>query len=102
MYNHDDISVSMSSGNMRVHFIDVGQGDATLITCNGKAMLIDAGDNSKGTTVQMYLQKQGIKKLDYLILTHPDSDHIGGADVIVTKFDVDTVFMADFKKDNNP
>ncbi|MBQ8039079.1 MAG: MBL fold metallo-hydrolase, partial [Lachnospiraceae bacterium] len=66
----------------------------------GKAMLIDAGDNSKGTTVQMYLQKQGIKKLDYLVLTHPDSDHIGGADVIVTKFDVDTVFMTDFKKDN--
>ena len=96
---HSGSTFDVSDG-LKVHFIDVGQGDATLITCDNKAMLIDAGDNSKGTTVQMYLQKQGIKKLDYLILTHPDSDHIGGADVVVTKFDVDTVFMADFKKDN--
>lgn len=90
----DDISP------MQVHFIDVGQGDATLITCDDEAMLIDAGDNSKGTTVQLYLKKQGIKKLKYLILTHPDADHIGGADVIITKFDIETVFMSDFTKDN--
>jgi len=99
VYDSNDVSMSVS-GTMQVHFIDVGQGDATLITCDNKAMLIDAGDNSKGTTVQMYLQKQGIKKLDYLILTHPDADHIGGADVVVTKFGIDTVFMTDFKKDN--
>lgn len=85
---------------MQVHFIDVGQGDATLITCGDEAMLIDAGDNSKGTTVQLYLKKQGIDKLEYLVLTHPDADHIGGADVVVSKFDVDTVFMSEFTKDN--
>lgn len=88
------------NGEMQVHFIDVGQGDAALITCDDKVMLIDAGDNSKGTTVQLYLQKQGVEKLDYLILTHPDADHIGGADVVVTKFNIDTVFMSDFTKDN--
>ena len=85
---------------MQVHFIDVGQGDATLITCAEEAMLIDAGDNSKGTAVQLYLKKQGIKKLKYLILTHPDADHIGGADVVVNKFDIDMVFMSDYTKDN--
>ena len=85
---------------MQVHFIDVGQGDATLITCDDEAMLIDAGDNAKGTTVQLYLKKQGIQKLKYLILTHPDADHIGGADVIVTKFDIENVFMSDYTKDN--
>lgn len=89
-----------SVSEMQVHFIDVGQGDATLITCDGEAMLIDAGDNSKGTTVQLYLSKQGVKELKYLILTHPDADHIGGADVVVTKFDIDTVFMSDYTKDN--
>lgn len=46
---------------LTVHFINVGQGDSTLITCGGNAMLIDAGDNNKGTTVQNYLQKQEIK-----------------------------------------
>lgn len=85
---------------MQVHFIDVGQGDATLITCDGEAMLIDAGDNTKGTKIQSYISKQGVKNLKYLVLTHPDADHIGAADVIVTKFDIDNVFMSDYTKDN--
>lgn len=85
---------------MEVHFIDVGQGDATLVTCGDHAMLIDTGDDSKGTAVQNYLQKQKITKLDYLILTHPDTDHIGGAPVILTKFDVSKVFVSNYEKDN--
>lgn len=88
------------AGKMEVHFIDVGQGDATLIMCDGHAMLIDAGDYSKGTAIQNYLQKQKVKKLDYLVLTHPDSDHIGGAPVIITKFAIDKVFMSNYEKDN--
>lgn len=99
IHGHEQERVN-DSGRMEVHFIDVGQGDATLVTCDDKAMLIDAGDNSMGTTVQLYLQKQGIEKIDYLILTHPDADHIGGADVIVTKFEIANVFMSDFTKDN--
>lgn len=88
------------NGEMQVHFIDVGQGDATLIICDDEAMLIDSGDDSKGTLVWNYLKKQGVAKLKYLILTHTDADHIGGADVIITKLDVETVFMGDFPKDN--
>ena len=84
---------------MEVHFIDVGQGDATLITCGGHAMLIDAGDDTKGTAIQNYLQKRNIKTLDYLVLTHPDADHIGGAPVIITKFDIDKVFVSNYEKD---
>lgn len=85
---------------MEVHFIDVGQGDATLITCGDHAMLIDAGDDSKGTAIQNYLQKKKVAKLDYLILTHPDTDHIGGAPVILTKFDISKVFVSNYEKDN--
>ena len=85
---------------MEVHFIDVGQGDATLVTCGGHAMLIDTGDDAKGTAIQNYLQKQKITRLDYLILTHPDADHIGGAPVIITKFDIGKVFVSNFEKDN--
>lgn len=85
---------------MEVHFLDVGQGDSTLITCGGHTMLIDTGDDTKGTAIQNYLQKQKITKLDYLILTHPDADHIGGAPVIITKFDVSNVFVSNFEKDN--
>jgi len=88
------------AGKMEVHYIDVGQGDSTLILCDGHAMLIDAGDYSKGTTIQNYLQKQKVTKLDYLILTHPDSDHIGGAPVIITKFEIGKVFVSNYEKDN--
>ena len=84
---------------MEVHFLDVGQGDATLILSDGHAMLIDAGNNNKGTAVQNYLQKQGVKKLDYVIGTHPDADHIGGLDVVIYKFDCGKVLLPDFGKD---
>lgn len=84
---------------LTVHYIDVGQGDATLITCGTHAMLIDAGNNNMGTTVQLYLKKQGISHLDYVVGTHPDADHIGGLDVILYKFDWDTFFMPDIEKD---
>lgn len=92
-------TLAVNTDTMEVHFIDVGQGDSTLITCGDHAMLIDAGDDSKGTAIQNYLQKRKIKKLDYLILTHPDADHIGGAPVIVTKFDIDKVFVSNYEKD---
>jgi len=81
------------SETMQIHFIDVGQGDATLVTCGGEHMLIDAGENDKGTLVQNYLQKNGVETLKYAIGTHPHSDHIGGLDVIITKFDVENVMI---------
>lgn len=93
-------ALALNPDPMEVHFMDVGQGDATLVTCGGHAMLIDTGDDTKGTAIQNYLQKQKITKLDYLILTHPDADHIGGAPVIITKFNIDRVFVSNFEKDN--
>ena len=88
------------SSYLKVHYIDVGQGDATLITCDGEAMLIDAGDNTKGEIVCDYLDNQGVDELKYLVLTHPDADHIGGADVVVSNVDIENVFMSTFTKDN--
>lgn len=97
--NDEAVADERSSG-MEVHFIDVGQGDATLIKADGHAMLIDSGENDQGTAVQLYLKKQRVEQLDYLVLTHTDSDHIGGADVIISKFDIGQIFLSDFKKDN--
>ena len=91
----------MPDGQMTVHFIDVGQGDSILIQCGAHAMLIDAGDNSCGTKVQAYLENNGVAKLDYVIGTHPDSDHIGGLDVIIYKFDCENVMMPDCEKKTN-
>ena len=84
-----------------LHFIDVGQGDCTLICSGGHYMLIDAGPDDYGTRIQLYLKKQGVDKLDYLVLTHPDSDHIGSADVIITKYDIDHILMSPYTKEND-
>ena len=59
--------ISQNGSGMEVHFIDVGQGDSTLIKVGGHAMLIDAGDNSEGTAVQSYLDSQNVEKIDYAI-----------------------------------
>ena len=91
--------VENSETELNVHFLDVGQGDAILISCDGAYMLIDAGDNDKGTLVQNYLNKQGVEHLDYIIGTHPDADHIGGMDVILYKFDCGTVMMPEVTND---
>lgn len=65
--------------HLKVHFIDVGQGDSILIQApNGKSMLIDGGVKSAGNKLVTYIQSLGIKKLDYVVATHPDADHIGG------------------------
>ena len=87
------------SGNLEIHYMDVGQGDATLIKCDDKTLLIDAGDNSQGMNVRSYLENQGIERLDYVIGTHPDADHIGGLDVVIYNFDCGTVLMPDESKD---
>jgi competence protein ComEC len=81
------------SGGLKVHFIDVGQGDATLIEMDGHAMLIDAG-NWKSTDVIDYLEKQGIEKIDIAVGTHPDSDHIGQLADVVDNFEVGEVWMS--------
>jgi beta-lactamase superfamily II metal-dependent hydrolase len=64
---------------LRIHFIDVGEGDSILIEApNGKTALVDTGNPISGYKVVEYLKKNNIDNLDYLILTHPHYDHIGG------------------------
>lgn len=80
------------SGLLEIHYIDVGQGDSTLIISpEGRSMLVDAGDPDHGDDVVKYLKKRNIKKIDYLMASHPDSDHIGGMRHILQNFRIDNV-----------
>ncbi len=67
--------ISSPSGQLKAHFIDVGQGDAILIQTPEQNILIDGGD--RGTTVVNYLKNQGVDSLDLIIGSHPYADHIG-------------------------
>ncbi len=82
-----------------VTYLDVGQGDATLISKGNFHMLIDAGKNERGATVVEYLKSQKIEKLDVLVGTHPDSDHIGGLDDVLKSIPTDTVYLPEAKKE---
>lgn len=92
-------STSYKEGACDIHFLDVGQGDCTLVLCDDEAMLIDSAVSDKGTWIQNYLQKQGVDKLKYFIATHPDADHIGSAQVIITKFPIETMMMPNIQSD---
>lgn len=81
------------TGQLKIHYIDVGQGDSILIQNSNQNMLIDTGTNASTSSLINYLQNQNIKKLDYLILTHPHEDHIGGADAVIKAFDIGTIYM---------
>ncbi len=77
-----------------VHFIDVGQGDSIFLELpDNKCMLIDAGENKKGKDVVGYIKSLGVRKIDYLIGTHPHSDHIGGLDNVIEEFDIGSIYM---------
>ena len=99
--SHDKNNNTDKSNRLEVHYIDVGQGDSTLIVCGNEAMLIDAGDEGKGTAIQLYLKKHNINKLKYVVATHPDADHIGGLDVIVYKFDCGQILIPNCENDTS-
>lgn len=83
----------LSDGNLQVHFIDVGQGDATLLVSQDTTILIDTGRHD-GNEVVPYLTQAGVQKIDLLVGTHPHSDHIGQIDKVLGKFPVSEVWMS--------
>lgn len=87
---------------VEVDFFDVGQGDCTLISANGKHILIDAGENDQADKVVDYLEGKGIRKIDILVGTHPHSDHIGGLDAVIRSFDIGQVIMPELTDEQTP
>ncbi|MDW7671289.1 MAG: ComEC/Rec2 family competence protein [Bacillota bacterium] len=79
---------------LSLHMIDVGQGDSLLvITPEGSNILIDAGDPTQGERVVAYLKRQGVARIDHLVVSHPHGDHIGGLDAVLNTFPVSYVYM---------
>lgn len=85
------LQVVENRGDLRVYFLDVGQGDSSLILLNGTAILIDAGETDKGDIVVSDLRALGVDHIDLLVATHPHSDHIGGMQEVLAAFPVGTV-----------
>jgi competence protein ComEC len=103
-------SEQIQHGRLRVDFLDVGQGDSTFVTFpHGQTLLVDGGglrDYEDGDSVQMdrrgigekvvseFLWEKGFDKIDVIISTHPDADHINGLIDVVRNFDVSIIYAA--------
>lgn len=88
--------------DLEIHYIDVGQGDCSLIKWEGAAVLIDCGERENADKVLDYLKEQGVEKLDIIIATHPHSDHIGAMGDIISGIDVERVIAPKVSSDMTP
>ncbi len=90
------------TSDVLVHYIDVGQGDSILIQSGNKNVLIDAGEYDKSEDVVAYLKSNNIKVIDMVFVSHPHSDHIGGMEEVLKRFEVKKVVMGDIDEDILP
>ena len=92
-------TTSLANTNVTIKFIDVGQGEAILIALPEKTMLIDAGPTGSAPKISQVLQELGRDKIDYLVATHPDEDHIGGMADVISSTQIGTIYAPN--KTNN-
>lgn len=91
--NSSDTAVN-SYKDMRVHFLDVGQGDCAFVELsNGQTMLIDAGNAHNANDIIQYIKKLQYTDIDYVVATHPHADHIGGMADVLKAFSIGDMYM---------
>lgn len=86
-----------TDGDLKMIMVDVGQGDCFLFLQEDKAMLVDAGPLDKPFNAQKALRNYGVKKLDYVILTHYHQDHAAGLYAVLFNTKVDKMLVTDMK-----
>jgi len=94
--NLDNTSYAFDENSdlLTVHFIDVSQGDSIFIELpNDEVMLIDAGEKDYGEIVSSYIDDLNYEKIDYVIGTHPHTDHIGGLSTVINDFEIKNIYM---------
>ncbi len=90
-----------ASADLQVHFLDVGQGDCTIILCDGEAMIIDGGPASASSFVYSYIKNTlDLKHVDYIVSTHPHLDHVHGLAAVLNSVPVDLVLTPVLKWDS--
>ncbi|MGN0613389.1 MAG: ComEC/Rec2 family competence protein [Porcipelethomonas sp.] len=91
-----------AEGELSVHFLDVGQGDCSLIVSGDRAILIDTGEKENGEMICEYLEEHNIPDIDCLLLTHPHSDHMGAASYVIDNMDVGQIIIPKVDDDLTP
>lgn len=89
-----------SPEGMELYFFAAGKADAILITAPGAAVMVDTGEKGFGKEILDYLEEKGIGKLDALILTHFDKDHVGGAAKLLSGIPIERVIQSNVPRDS--
>ena len=97
--SYAEISDNISDGVLEVHVLDVGQGLAVFIRSGNDCLLYDGGSEAASSFVVSYLQRHGAEKLDYVIASHYDSDHLSGIVGVVNVFSINTLIAPDYETD---
>ncbi|MCQ2424300.1 MAG: MBL fold metallo-hydrolase [Clostridia bacterium] len=84
-----------------VDVLETGKSDAILIRADGTVILFDTADTDDGAAIVSFLRNYGITKIDWLILTHYDNDHVGGAPAVIRSFSVGRVVGPDYDRDSS-
>jgi len=93
LFFYFSLSISAKEVPLKIHFLDVGEGDSILVEApTGETLLIDTGNFISGFKVSQYLKEKNIQRLEHLIFTHPHLDHIGGAFLMVQEFSVKDIY----------
>ena len=86
--------INTNNDLLKVHYLDVGQGDSIFIELpNNETMLIDAAESYQSENIINYLKNLNYQKIDYVIGTHPHTDHIGGLKDIINTFEIGKIYM---------
>lgn len=97
-----DVSEFAKGDAVYVHFIDVGQGSATLIQKGTTGVIIDAGEKDYGEAVTEYIKNVGITEIEVAVASHPHSDHIGGLDEVLNGIPTDKIILPELSYENTP
>ena len=110
---HEEPTLSTAGGyttevstlkDIKVNFLDVGQGDAMIIELpDGKNMIIDSGDKSNNAknAIKNFADSKNIQKFDYLLLTHADADHVGNMSWVIDTYEIKYIFRPNNYSDNS-
>lgn len=85
-----------------LHVLDVGKADCLLLACDGLYMLVDTGEKEDEQTIRDYLTAQGVTRLELLVATHPDKDHIGGMPWVLREYDVAQAWICPLSRESDP
>lgn len=86
--------------DIEVTLLDVGKADAMVICTHEHTVVIDCGEKNDGKAVVNFLEDKGISTIDYMIITHYDKDHVGGASKVIKKMDVENVIVPDYDEES--